>query len=347
MPITTSQNDFSLKLAVNYEVDLFDRVKNNVKVAEASKEQLEAEYENIRLLLASEIASDYFALRELDGEIEIVIKSIELQKKALVFIKARYDLGLANGVELSQQQNQLDSSLSQLDILNNQRSQLEHALAFLTGSFANDFHIVKNSFSNALPLIPASVPSDVLQQRPDVAAAERSMAQANAQIGVARAAFFPTINLAPFVGEESASLSTITNSSSFLWSLGVSATQPLFNAGKIKAGVKISEINYQSSIEYYRQTVLAAIQEVENGLTGTVLLSRAETNINTSIKSAKQSIHLTNVRYEGGLGIYLDVINAEQVLLTEQRLKIQNKGQQFQVAVYLVKALGGKWDANL
>jgi len=347
MPITTSQNDFNLRLAVNYELDLFNRVKNTIKASKASEESEEAQYENIKLLLASEIASDYFALCELDNEIEIVVKSIELQRKALEFIKARYDLGIANGIDLSQQQNQLDTSLAQLDILNSQRSQIEHALAFLTGSFANDFHIEKKSFSNVLPSIPASLPSDVIQQRPDVAAAERMMAEANAQIGVARAAFFPTINLSPLAGVESSSLSTITNSSSFLWALGVSATQPLFNAGKIKANVKISEINYQSSIEYYRQTVLRAMQEVEDGLSGNILLAKAEENINRSVRSAKQSIHLTNARYEGGLGIYLDVINSEQIHLASQRRLIQNKGEQFQVAIYLIKALGGKWNADI
>ena len=275
LPTTISQNDFSLKLAVNYEVDLFDRIKNTVKASQASKEALDAQYENIKLLLTSEIASDYFALCEIDSEIDNVNKSIDLQTKALNFIKARYDLGLVNGIDLSRQQNQLDSTLAQLDVLQNQRAQFEHALAFLTGSFANDFKLTKHYFPNDLPIIPVSLPSDVLQHRPDVAEAERSMAEANAKIGIARAAYFPSINLTPYIGKESSSLSTITNASSFLWAFGVSVTQPLFNAGKIKANVKISEINYQSSIERYRQTVTKAIEEVENGLSGIMQIGRA------------------------------------------------------------------------
>ena len=167
LPTTISQNDFSLKLAVNYEVDLFDRIKNTVKASQASKEALDAQYENIKLLLTSEIASDYFALCEIDSEIDNVNKSIDLQTKALNFIKARYDLGLVNGIDLSRQQNQLDSTLAQLDVLQNQRAQFEHALAFLTGSFANDFKLTKRYFPNDLPIIPVSLPSDVLQHRPD------------------------------------------------------------------------------------------------------------------------------------------------------------------------------------
>lgn len=342
-PVTTSQNDFSLGLSVNYEVDLFGRVQNSFKAAKAGQASIEADYENIKLLLAAEIASDYFALRVLDSETKLVEKNIVFQNKALEFVKNRYTLGLVDAIILAQQQNQLDGSLAQLDTLKKQRMQIEHALALLTGSFANNFHVESHIFSNSLPDIPTILPSDVLQKRPDVASAERSMEQANLQISIAKAAFYPSINLSPNIGFESSALSTLANSSSVLWSLGVSATQPLFNAGKIKANVKISEITYQSSIESYRQTVLGAMKEVEDGLTGNILLNQSAEHINQSVESAKHVLELTQARYEGGIDNYLDVINAEQAVLFYERQAIQNKGQQFQVSIFLIKALGGSW----
>ena len=197
-----------------------------------------------------------------------------------------------------------------------------------------------------LPTLPVGLPSDLLERRPDVAAAERAMAAANARIGVARAAYFPTVQLLPAVpgfGWESTAVATLFNAPSQLWSLGLSATQTLFNGGRTTANVHIAEEDYEAAVATYRQTVLAAMEEALNGITGLASLDRAVGESNAGVDSAQRAFDIANDRYKGGVAIYLDVLTAQQTLLSNQRQAVQIHGQQFLTAVYLVKALGGGW----
>jgi outer membrane protein, multidrug efflux system len=348
---STVQNDFVLGPTVNYEADLFGRVRREVEGARASAQQAEADFENTRLILTAQLVTDYFALRELDAEIAVVRHSLELQRDALGFITSRHDLGFATGLDLAQQQALLDAGATQLELLDNQRSQFEHAIATLVGTPAPAFSIPVAPATASLPNIPVGLPSDLLQRRPDVASAERSMAAANARIGVARAAYYPNIDLGPSFGEpnagwQSRTLSALFAAPSRLWSFGLSATQTLFDAGKTRANVRIADADYAAAVAAYRQTVLSAMEEVENGITGLASLDRAVTSADASVRSAQVAFDIATVRYKGGVDTYLEMITAQQVLLSNQRQAVQVHGQQFATAVFLVKALGGGWTEN-
>ncbi len=345
---STVQNNFAVGGTVNYEADLFGRVRREVEGARATAQQAEADFQNARLILTAQLVSDYFALRELDAEISVVSHSLDLQRDALSFITSRHDLGLATGLDLAQQHALVDSSATQLELLANQRAQFEHAIATLVGTPAPSFALPVAPAAASLPAIPLGLPSDLLQRRPDVASAERSMAAANARIGVARAAYYPSFILGtgfgePNAGWQSTTLATLFNAPSRLWSIGLSATQTLFDAGKTRANVRIATADYDAAVATYRQTVLSAMEEVENGITGLASLDRAATQADAGVKSAEDAFDIATTRYRGGVDTYLEMITAQQTLLVNQRQDVQVHGQQFATAVYLVKALGGGW----
>ena len=340
---TTVQNDFPLGLSVNYEVDLAGRVSRSVEGAKASAEQSAADLANTRLVVSAELASDWYNLVTLDASLDVLDRSIALQRKALDFVNQRHDLGAGTGLEVAQQQALLDSTLTQVDVQKRQRAQFEHAIAALIGAPAPTFSVPAVRRDLQPPPIPVGVPSDLLQRRPDVASAERAMAGANAQIGVATAAFYPSVFLQPGIGEESRMLSTLFDAPSLVWSIGVSATQTLFDAGRTRANVDFAKAGYDASVATYRRTILTAMQEVEDGITGVASLDRATAQAQVAVGSAQRVLDMANARYEGGVATYLDVITAQQSLLTAQLQAAQLAGQRQIVATALVKALGGGW----
>ena len=340
---STVQNEFALSFQVAYEADLFGRVQSTVQAARASAAQSAADFENVRLVLASDIAANYFNLRELDIEIDVLAQSIALQRRALDLATARHDLGATSGLEVAQQQALLDTTLTQVDVLQRQRDQFEHAIATLIGRPAPLFALAPEAGPRTPPEVPIGIPSDVLERRPDVAAAERAVASANAQVGVARAAYYPSITLNPVLGVDSRLASTLFNAPSLLWSLGVSALQPLLDGGRIGANVDFAQAGYEGAVANYRRVVLTALQEVEDGITGSAALDRALAQSRLATASAERVLRLANDRYEGGASTYLDVITAQQSLLSAQRQTAQLLGQRMLVAVFLVKALGGDW----
>lgn len=337
------QDNYQLGFAVNYEADLFGRVRSGVQSARASAEQAAADFENVRLVLCSELAADYFNLRELDAEIDVLRQGIVLQQKAYDFIQARHELGAATGLDLAQQQSLLDASKTQLELLYSQRAQYEHAIATLTGTPAPSFKLPAAVVPLAPPSLPVGLPSDVLQRRPDVAAAERAVAAANANIGVARAAWFPSVMLQSSGGWDSNEMSKLLQAPSLLWSLGAAVTQSLFDAGKSDATVAIAQAGYTGAVANYRQSVLVAMQEVEDGMSGLAALGRAHALSEASVRGSQRVLELANDRYTGGVETYFDVITAQQTLLNNQRLAVQIRGKQMVSSVYLVKALGGGW----
>ncbi|RZL92840.1 MAG: efflux transporter outer membrane subunit [Variovorax sp.] len=340
---STVQNDFALALTASYEFDLAGRVQRSVEGATASAAQSAADLENTRLILTTDLASAYFNLRSTDIELDVVMRSIALQRRALEFVTARHDLGAVSGLDVAQQQALLDSTLTQVDLLKKQRSQYEHAIATLTGTPAPVFALAPDLRPLAPPAIPIGVPSEALERRPDVAAAERAMAAANAQIGVATAAFYPSVVLAPTVGVDSRMIETLFDAPSLMWSVGVSATQMLFDGGRVRANVDFTRAGYEGTVANYRRVVLGAMQEAEDGITGLAALDRATAQAQTSVASTRRVLDMAASRYEGGASIFLDVITAQQALLNAERQQAQLTGQQMLTSVFLVKALGGDW----
>jgi outer membrane protein, multidrug efflux system len=340
---STVQNDYSLSFNVAYEADLFGRVRGTVSAAQASAEQAAADLQNVKLVLESDLAANYFNLRELDIELDVLAQSIELQRRALDLTTTRHQLGATSGLDVAQQQALLDTTLTQVDVLRRQRDQFEHAIAALVARPAPLFALAPEIGPRTAPAVPIGVPADILQRRPDVASAERAMAAANAQIGVARAAYYPNITLGPSLGVDSRDFSSLFSASSLLWSLGVSVAQPLFDAGRTDANVKIAQAGYQLTVANYKRVVLTAMQEVEDGITGSAALDRALVQARLAEQSAQRVLQLANDRYEGGATTYLEVITAQQSLLSAQRQVAQLVGQRLLVSVLLVKALGGDW----
>ncbi|HVZ44025.1 MAG TPA: efflux transporter outer membrane subunit [Ramlibacter sp.] len=341
---STVQNEFALSFSVAYEADLFGRVRGTVAAARASAEQSEADFQNVRLVLASDLAAAYFNLRELDIELDVLAQSIALQRRALELVTARHQLGATSGLEVAQQQALLDSTLTQVDVLRRQRSQFETAIAALVGRPAPLFTLAPEVKPRIAPAIEVGIPADLMQRRPDIASAERAMAAANAQIGVARAAYFPSVTFNPTGGLDSRMLSTLFDGPSLLWSLGVSVLQPVFDAGRTDANVAIAEAGYQLASANYRRVVLTALQEVQDGITGSAALDRALAQARLAQQSAERVLQLANDRYQGGAATYLEVISAQQALLDRQRQVAQLLGQRLLVSVLLVKALGGGWE---
>lgn len=342
---TTTQSDYFGVLAVSYELDLFGRVQSTIEGARSSAEQTLADFENVRLVLTADLATAYFNLRAVDIELDVLARAIELQRRALGLTRSRYELGATSGLDVAQQTALLDSTLAQVDVLKRQRGVFENALATLTGTPAPSFSLAPQiDRAIAPPPIPIGIPSDVLERRPDVASAERAMAAANAQIGVAKAAYYPSINLGGTYGQQSRALSTLFDMPSWIWSLGATLVQPVFNAGRTDATVAATQAQYEATVATYRRVVLTAMQEVEDGIVGTTTLERAHAQAQVANASARKVLELATTRYEGGVATFLDVINAQQTLLASERLTAQLLGQRLLTSVFLVKALGGGYE---
>lgn len=343
-PVT--QNTFTLPFTASYELDLFGRVRRNLEAANASLQSTAADLENTRLVLTAELAADYFSLRELDREASVVRQSVEIQKRGLDLVNNRHAGGVASGLEVAQQAAVLDATATQLSLVEQQRAQYEHAIAVLVGKTASSFTLAEAPFNAAPPAIPAGVPSEILERRPDIATSERQMAFENAQVGIATSAFYPHITLSGSGGWESRDIATLMNAPSAFWSIGGDLLQPIVNGGRNRANLAATRAAYDESVANYRQSVLVAFQQVEDGLSGLTLLDRAAKTQQTAVEDSRRALEIANNRYVGGLTTYLDVINAQTTLLNNERLATQLLGQQMVTSVYLVKALGGGWDAS-
>jgi outer membrane protein, multidrug efflux system len=341
-----TQNNFTVPFSVSYELDLFGRVRRNLEAANASLQESAATLENVRLVLTAELAADYFNLRELDREAGVVRQSVEIQQKGLDLVNRRHEGGVANGLEVAQQAALLDSTATQLELVLQQRAQYEHAIAALTGKSASAFSLADAPLNDAPPSIPTGVPSEILQRRPDVAASERQMAYENAQVGLAMAAFYPHITLSGGGGWQSRDIASLITAPSAMWSLGGDLLQPIFDGGRNRANLALSRAAYDESVANYREGVLEAFQQVEDGLSGLALLNQAAKTQKAAVADSRRALDIANDRYVGGLTTYLDVITAQSTLLSNERLATQLLGQQMTTSVYLVKALGGAWDAS-
>ncbi len=341
-----TQSTYEIPFFMSWEPDLFGRVRRNMQASNANLQATAADMYNVNLVLTSELAADYFSLRELDAEYQVVQDSVEIQQKGLQLVEYRHNGGVASGLDLAQQQTLLDSTQTQLYLVKQQREQFEHAIAVLTGNPASTFSVPIRQLTETPVPVPLGVPSDLLERRPDIAIAERQMAQQNALIGVAKAAFYPQLTLFGSGGFQSTNITNLISAPTAIWSLGGDLLEPVVNGGRNRANLAFARQSYDETVASYRETVLVAFQQVEDGLSGLNELSQAASTQDAAVADARKALEIANNRYVGGVTTYLDVITAQGTLLTNQRLSTQLLGQQMVTEVALVKALGGGWDAS-
>src|SRR6266481_452930 len=340
-------NDFYVPLSLGYEVDLWGRVRRSVESARAQAQASADDLETIKLMIQAEVAVDYFTLRALDAQRAVLNSSIQVFTKSLELTRNLRAGGAVSDLDVAQAQTVLKTTQAQLPAVTLQRAQFEHALALLAGQPASTFHVSEHALSTAPPLIPPGLPSELLERRPDISAAERRMASANASIGVAKAAFFPTIQLNGLAGFESLDAGSLFNWSSRLWAVGPSVTLPLFQGGRLRAGLRLAQATYDEMVASYRQSVLTAFSEVEDNLAAQTLLANQYAAESDALVAARKQLEIVNNQYRDGLITYLEVATAESTALNVEFTATQLRGQQLVAAVTLVKALGGGWQDTI
>jgi NodT family efflux transporter outer membrane factor (OMF) lipoprotein len=339
--------EYALPFDASWEPDFWGRIRNTVKANSLEAQATLADLENVRLTVQAEVAVDYFQLRMLDAQKQLLDATVTAYQESLKLTQAQYGAGLASDQDVAQAETQLNTTLAQATDLGIQRAQLEHAIATLLGQPASSFSIATNSLTTKPVAIPFGIPSQLLERRPDIAAAERRVAGANAQIGVARAAYYPAINLNGSAGYQNTPMQNLFSGPGLVWSVGATLAQTLFDGGLRKAVTEQSRAIYQGTVANYRLTVLTAFQEVEDNLSTLRILSQELQQQNVAVTSAQRSLHLAEVRYQSGIDIYLNVINAQTALLSNQRIALNLQMEQLTASVQLIKALGGGWNASL
>jgi NodT family efflux transporter outer membrane factor (OMF) lipoprotein len=333
----TTYNDLFLQGQVSWEPDLWGNIRRQVEAQRATAQATAADLANVDLSLRSELAMDYFELRGLDTQQRLLDNTVQQYEQYLELTKTRFVGGVATESDVALAQTQLDQTRAQAIDVGVARAQYEDAIATLTGVPAS---------SLALPQVPVGVPSQLLERRPDVAAAERRANAANAQIGVAIAAYYPTINISGAGGFESKNAGTLIQGPSSLWSLGGSAVELLFDAGRRHALTEEARDVYEQNAANYRETVLQAFQEVEDNLSGLRILNSESAAQQRAVDSARRSLIISTNRYKGGVTTYLEVITAQATQLSNERTAADITTREFAASVQLVKALGGGWDTT-
>jgi multidrug efflux system outer membrane protein len=343
-PVT--QNVYTLPFTVSYEVDLFGRRRRSIEAAAASYQASAADAENVRLLVTSQLAGDYFNLRQLDAELGILDRTVEALQRGLELVNSRHQGGVASGLDVAQEETLLHQTRTQATLLRQQRKQFEDAIAVLVGRPAPEFQVGVRELNAEPPALDAGLPSDLLERRPDIAEAERQMAVANAQIGVAKAAYYPSLNLFGQGGWQTADIAKLANVSSIFWAVGANVAEEIFTGGARRAQVEFARAGFDANVATYRQTVLSAFQEVQDDLTGLTVLDEARKSQQQAVDAARRALDISTSRYSGGLVNYLDVVTAQQNLLSDEQQLASIQGQRLVTSVLLVKALGGGWDAS-
>ena len=339
-------SDFSLPVDVSYEVDLWGRVRRTVASAREETQASAADLENVKLSLEADLASDYYEAHSLDLQRQILDNTTESYQKALDLTRRRFEGGISPKTELSQAQTQLDQTKAQAIDVGVARAQYEHAIAVLIGKLPAEFSLPVMPLDEPPPSIPIGLPSQLLERRPDIAAAERRVQEANEQIGIARAAYFPNLLLSAAVGLEGRNITDWFNWPSRFWAVGPQLAETLFDAGRRRAVSESAQANYDATVASYRQTALSAFQEVEDSLSSLRLLESEATTQREATASAENSVTLSTNRYKGGLVTYFEVITEQQIALTNQRTEADILRRRMDASVLLIKALGGGWDTS-
>jgi NodT family efflux transporter outer membrane factor (OMF) lipoprotein len=339
------RNNYNVALDVNWEVDLWGRVRRTVEASEATAQASVADLESAKLSAQALLAEDYFLLRVQDAQIRLLNDTVEAYQRSLQLTRNQYAVGVAARADVAQAETQLKSTQAQAIDAGLQRAQLEHAIAVLIGKAPADFSLVAEAVTTEFPAIPQGLPSELLERRPDIAAAERRTAAANAQIGVAEAAFFPSLSLSATGGFQSSVLSQLFSLPSRYWSLGSSVAQVIFDAGLRRAQTTQAIATYDENVANYRQTVLSGFQEVEDNLAALRILEQEAAVQDDAVKSALESQTITLNQYRAGTANYLAVVIAQATALANERTALAILSRRLTASVTLIKALGGGWNA--
>jgi NodT family efflux transporter outer membrane factor (OMF) lipoprotein len=340
-----ASNNFNVALDVNWELDLWGRVRRTVEAGEATAQASVADLEAAKLSAQAQLAEDYFLLRAQDAQIRLLNDTVDAYQKSLKLTQNQYAVGVAARADVAQAETQLKSTQAQALDAGVQRAQLEHAIAVLLGKAPADFSIAPEAVATTFPPIPPGLPSELLERRPDIAAAERRAAAANAQVGVAEAAFFPSLTLSATGGFQSSVLSQLFSLPSRYWSLGPALAQTIFDAGLRRAQTAQAMATYDENVANYRQTVLAGFQEVEDNLAALRILEQEALVQDEAVKSAREALTITLNQYRAGTANYLAVVVAQATALSNERAALIILGRRLTASVTLIKALGGGWDA--
>lgn len=340
----TAASNYSVSIGASWEPDVFGRLRSAVSSAEASAQALAADLASAVLAAQGELATNYFSLRQTDAQSEMLATTIEGYERVLAITSNRFEAGIAARSDVLQAQTQLATARSDLLGLERQRAQLEHAIAVLTGQAPSGFTLATTAWQVTVPGVPVGVPSLLLQRRPDIAAAERDVAAANADIGIARSAYFPNFGLSASFGDSASRVGDLFSASTAAWSFGLSAAQTLFNAGATRASVEGAEARHQASVARYRQVVLDAFADVENQLAATRVLAQQQQLRAEAAEAAGLVEEQILNRYKAGQVGYTEVVQAQVTALNARRSLVQVQADRQTAAVALIQSLGGGWD---
>jgi NodT family efflux transporter outer membrane factor (OMF) lipoprotein len=343
---TAAENysDYLLRVDASYELDVWGRVRSGVAASRATAQASAADLEVVRLSLHAELAADYFAIRALDAQRELLQTSVTAYERALDLTRSRHAGGVATAVDVAQAETQLETTRAQLIDLGARRAQVEHAVAILVGQPPGTVKVPALALGAAPPRIPPGLPADLLERRPDIAAAERRVAAANAQIGVAASAFYPAIALTANTGFESTALVELLKGVSGFWSAAPVAAMTLLDGGRRRAVSDQAKAGYERAVALYRETTLSALGEVEDQLAALRVLEQEAAVQQAAVAAADRSLELSTNRYKGGIATYLEVIVAQNAALSNRRTAVDILARRLTASVLLIEALGGGWD---
>jgi len=339
-------NDFSLPFDFSYQADVWGRVRRTVESSREQAQASAADLATVNLSMHADLAIDYFLARSLDAEEQLLNSTVKQYEQALELIETRFAGGIASEVEVEQARTQLETTRAQAIDVGVARAQYEHSVAILIGKPPAEFSLPPLPLTVPPPNIPVSMPSELLERRPDIAAAERRVASANAQIGVAKSAYYPLINLGATGGFESSSITTLLNGPSGLWSFGLSAVTTVFDVGRRRAASDQAIAAYDQSVANYRQTVLAGFQQVEDNVAALRILESEAQTQDRAVVAAQKYLDLAVTRYKGGVTSYLEVTTAQTASLSDQVTAVNLLGRRMMNSVMLIQALGGGWDRS-
>ena len=343
---STVYGDFLAPIDLSYEVDAWGRIRRSIAAAREAMQASAADLETIRLSLHAELALDYFELRSLDAQKQLLDQTLVAYQKALDLTRNRYSGGLSSAAEVAQAETQLETTRAQDIDVGAARAQFEHAIAVLVGSTPEAVSLAPQPLQATPPAIPIGLPSQLLERRPDIASAERRVAAANEQIGLAHAAFFPTLLITATGGLEAGSIVNWFNWPSRFWAIGPTALETIFDAGRRRALESAATAGYDASVANYRQAALDAFREVEDNLAELRVLEEEDQTQRAAVAAAERSLSLSMNRYKGGLVTYLEVATAQTIALQNERTQVDLLRRRMDASVLLIKALGGGWDVS-
>ncbi len=341
-----TSNSFRLNIGSSWEPDVWGRLRAGISAAQANAQASAADLASARLSAQGELAADYFSLRSIDAQRALLATTIEGYQRVLKITQNRFDVGIVPHSDVYQAQTQLASAQSDDLTLARQRAQLEHAIAVLIGKAPADFALAPAPWNVTVPEVPVGVPSTLLERRPDIAAAERAVAAANAQIGIVRAAYFPQIGLTASYGPSASAIGDLFKASSMAWALGLSATETIFNGGANRAAVQGADAAREQAVARYRQAVLDAFADVEDQLAATRVLAQQQDLQRQASEAADKVEEQVLNRYKAGQVSYSEVVQAQVTALNARRALVQTQGNRQTTAVALIQSLGGGWHAD-